>query len=166
MRVFAIALLASLSLALGFPGEARADSVGVITDMLDGDARFGMDLTAVSSPAHRVLWIGGAGSLQNLLDILHTRGVDAGLMLTDTLAYARQHHVAPAAELAHVQYIAKLWQEEVHVLARPNIKALPDLNGKKVNVDVVGSSSRRFSSRRGEYGYAHAASDSWRPLLM
>src|SRR3954463_14748617 len=26
--------------------------------------------------------------------------------------------------------------------------------------------ARRFSSRRGEYGYAHAASDSWRPLLM
>jgi TRAP-type uncharacterized transport system substrate-binding protein len=120
---------------------AAADSVGVITDMLDGDARFGMDLTAVSSPAHRVLWIGGAGSLQNLLDILHTRGVDAGLMLTDTLDYAKQHHVAPAAELARVQYIAKLWQEEVHVLAGPPIKALPDLNGKKVNVDVVGSSS-------------------------
>jgi hypothetical protein len=108
MKAFALALAAMMALAR----PAAANSVGVITDMLDGDARFGMDLTAVSSPAHRVLWIGGAGSLQNLLDILHTRGVDAGLMLTDTLDYAKQHHVAPAAELARVQYIAKLWQEE------------------------------------------------------
>jgi TRAP-type uncharacterized transport system substrate-binding protein len=141
MRVFAIAWLASLSLALGLPGKAPADTIGIITDPLDTDARFGMDLTAIQTPGHRVLWIGGTGSLQNLLDILHTRGVDAGLMLTDTLSYARQHRLAKPAELSHIQYVAKLWQEEVHVLARPSIKALPDLDGKHVNVDVVGSSS-------------------------
>ena len=63
MRVFAIALLASLSLALGLPGKVRADSVGIVSDMWAGDARMAMDLIAVQTPEHRVLWMGGSGSL-------------------------------------------------------------------------------------------------------
>jgi hypothetical protein len=141
MKILALALAASLTLALGPVGRARADSVDIVSDMWAGDARMAMDLIAVQTPEHRVLWMGGSGSLQNLQDILHTRGVNAGLMLTDTLRYARQHRLAKPAELSHIQYVAKLWQEEVHVLAGPSIKALPDLDGKHVNVDVVGSSS-------------------------
>jgi TRAP-type uncharacterized transport system substrate-binding protein len=37
--------------------------------------------------------------------------------------------------------VAKLYNEEVHVLARSDIASLSDLNGKRVNVDVVGSGS-------------------------
>jgi TRAP-type uncharacterized transport system substrate-binding protein len=134
-------LVVALALALVLARPAAADSVGVVTDMLAGDAKMGMDLTAVDTPDHRVLWMGGAGSLQNLLDILHTRGVDAGLMLTDTLGYARAHRLASPAELSRIRYIAKLWQEEVHVMAGPSITAIGQLNGKHVNVDVIGSSS-------------------------
>lgn len=134
-------LVVALVLALVLARPAAADSVGVVTDMLAGNAKMGMDLTAIDTPNHRVLWMGGAGSLQNLLDILHTRGVDAGLMLTDTLDYARAHHLASPAELSRIRYIAKLWQEEVHVMAGAQITSIGQLDGKRVNVDVVGSSS-------------------------
>jgi uncharacterized protein len=134
-------LVVALALALVLARPATADSVGIVTDMLAGDAKFGMDLTAIDAPDHRVLWMGGAGSLQNLLDILHTRGVDAGLMLTDTLDYARAHHAASSDELSRIRYIAKLWQEEIHVLAGSSIKNIGELDGKHVNVDVIGSSS-------------------------
>ncbi|MFL5251625.1 MAG: hypothetical protein ACJ8AI_01790, partial [Rhodopila sp.] len=63
-------LVVALALALVLARPATANSVGIVTDMLAGDAKFGMDLTAIDAPDHRVLWMGGAGSLQNLLDIL------------------------------------------------------------------------------------------------
>jgi TRAP-type uncharacterized transport system substrate-binding protein len=40
-----------------------------------------------------------------------------------------------------IRYIAKLYDEEVHVLARKDIKELKDLSGQRVNVDVVGNGS-------------------------
>ena len=40
-----------------------------------------------------------------------------------------------------ISYIAALYNEEVHVLARRDITRLEDLNGNRVNVDVVGSGS-------------------------
>ena len=41
----------------------------------------------------------------------------------------------------NIRYIAKLYDEEVHVLVRKDITRLEDLNGQRVNVDVTGSGS-------------------------
>ena len=41
----------------------------------------------------------------------------------------------------NIRYIAKLYDEEVHVLVRKDITRLEDLNGQRVNVDVIGSGS-------------------------
>jgi TRAP-type uncharacterized transport system substrate-binding protein len=45
-----------------------------------------------------------------------------------------------------VQYIAKLYDEEVHVLARKDIARVEDLNGQPVNVDVNGSGTAMTAS--------------------
>lgn len=118
--------------------------VGVITGMVTGTyAATGADLTILDDPKIplRVLPILGKGSLQNLDDILHTRGVDVAFLQADAKPYAIAHHLFPASELARVQYIAKLYDEQVHVIARSEIKTFSDLAGKKVNTDVVGSGS-------------------------
>jgi hypothetical protein len=39
-------------------------------------------------------------------------------------------------------YIARLYSEEMHVLAGPGIKSLQELSGRKVNFSDVGSGSR------------------------
>jgi TRAP transporter TAXI family solute receptor len=135
----AVLLAATL---LSTPALAEPGPVGVITGMPAGTyAATGWNLTTLDTPAMRVVVMLGKGSVQNLDDLLHLRGVDAAFVQGDVLAYARSHHLFPASELAQVQYIAKLYNEEVHIVARSSIASLGDLAGKRVNVDVVGSGS-------------------------
>jgi TRAP transporter TAXI family solute receptor len=115
--------------------------VGVITGMEGGTyARTGADLTILDDQTLRVLPTLGKGSLQNLSDILYLRGVDVGFVQADALAYAKQHEMFPGLT-QNIRYIAKLYDEEVHVLARKDITKPEDLNGQRVNVDVAGSGS-------------------------
>ncbi len=115
--------------------------VGVITGMEGGTyARTGADLTILDDESLRVLPTLGKGSLQNLSDILYLRGIDIGFCQADALAYAKQHNMFPGLT-QNIRYIAKLYDEEVHVLARKDITKLADLNGQRINVDVAGSGS-------------------------
>jgi TRAP transporter TAXI family solute receptor len=125
------------------PGVSRgnAGAVGVITGMEGGTyARTGADLTTLDDETLRVLPTLGKGSLQNLSDILFLRGIDVGFVQADALAYAKQHNMFPGL-VQNILYIAKLYDEEIHVLARKDITGLDSLNGQRVNVDVAGSGS-------------------------
>jgi TRAP transporter TAXI family solute receptor len=86
----------------------------------------------------RVVPMLGKGSLQNLADIIYLKGIDVGIVQADALAYAKRQHLFPGVDTA-VQYIAKLYDEEVHILAASSITSIEDLAGKTVNVDVRGS---------------------------
>ena len=121
--------------------QANAGTVGVITGMEGGTyAKTAADLTILDSDTLRVLPMLGKGSLQNLSDILYLKGIDIGFVQADALTYAKQHNLFP--NLAQgIQYIAKLYDEEVHVLGRKDITQLKDLDGQRVNVDVSGSGS-------------------------
>ena len=121
--------------------HANQGTVGVITGMEGGTyARTAADLTILDSETLRVLPTLGKGSLQNLSDILYLRGIDIGFVQSDALTYAKQHNMFPGLT-DKIRYIAKLYDEEVHVLARKDINSIQDLNGQRVNVDVVGSGS-------------------------
>jgi len=121
--------------------RANAGTIGVISGGADGTyVRIAADLAAVLDEPEgmRVLPILGKGSLQNLSDILVLRGVDVGIVQSDVLAFARREKLLPGVE-SLIQYIAKLYDEEVHVLARPEIDGVGDLAGRPVNFDVRGS---------------------------
>jgi len=121
--------------------RANAGTVGIISGGPDGTyVRIAADLAAVldDGDALRVLPILGKGSLQNIADILVLRGVDIGIVQSDVLAFARRERLLPGLD-SLIQYIAKLYDEEVHVLARPEIARIEDLRGRPVNVDVRGS---------------------------
>ena len=121
--------------------RANAGTVGVISGGIDGTyARIAADLAAVLDDGGqlRVLPILGKGSLQNIRDVLLLRGVDIGIVQSDALAYARRQKLLPGVE-TQIQYIAKLYDEELHLLARPGIERVQDLAGAAVNVDVAGS---------------------------
>jgi TRAP transporter TAXI family solute receptor len=121
---------------------ANQGTVGVITGMEGGTyARTASDLTILDDGTLRVLPILGKGSLQNLSDILYLKGVDIGFVQSDALTYAKQHTMFPGELTRKISYIAALYNEEVHVLVRRDITRLEDLNGARVNVDVVGSGS-------------------------
>lgn len=128
--------------------RANAGTVGIISGGADGTyVRIAADLAAVldDGDALRVLPILGKGSLQNLADILVLRGVDIGIVQSDVLAYARRERLLPGVD-SLIQYIAKLYDEEVHVLARQDIAGIQDLAGKPVNVDVRGSGTAMTAS--------------------
>lgn len=121
--------------------HANQGTVGVITGMEGGTyARTAADLTILDDDTLRVLPTLGKGSLQNLSDILYLRGIDIGFVQADALTYAKQHNMFPDVTRS-IRYIAKLYDEEVHVLARSDVGRLQDLNGQRVNVDVSGSGS-------------------------
>ena len=121
--------------------RANQGTVGVITGMEGGTyAQTAADLTILDDNTLRVLPVLGKGSLQNLSDILYLKGIDIGFVQADGLTYAKRHNMFPNL-VQGIRYIAKLYNEEVHVLARKDIAQLKDLNGQRVNVDVIGSGS-------------------------
>jgi len=79
----------------------------------------------------------GAGNIALLLNDPH---VDIAFVSTDALAAATAE--AGGAGLAdRLELVAKLYPQEVHVLARGEIASLADLAGKKVSFGPAGSSS-------------------------
>lgn len=158
-RLLALALLALLAIgpramaqrqaAPDSPStRANAGTVGIISGGVDGTyVRIAADLAAVLDDGQvlRVLPILGKGSLQNMADILYLHGVDIGIVQSDVLAYVKQQHLYPGVEQS-VQYITKLYDEEVHVLARKDIARIEDLAGKPVNVDLTGSGTAMTAS--------------------
>ena len=88
----------------------------------------------------RVVPVLGKGSLQNIADLKYLRGIDLAIVPADVLEYAREKHLFPGIEDS-LTYIAKLYNQELHLLARSDIKKIADLSGQTVNVDVQGSST-------------------------
>jgi TRAP-type uncharacterized transport system substrate-binding protein len=124
----------------GTAAVAQPVTVGIIGGEIDGTfMRIATDLTSVlNSDEFRVVPIVGKGSLQNLGDLLHLPGVDLALIAADVLVFAQTTRLYPE-EIVKVQYICKLYDNDMHVCARPEIQTLSDLQGKPVNIDVEGA---------------------------
>src|SRR6201997_1061207 len=94
----------------------------------------------------RVLPVIGKGALQNITDLKLLRGIDMAILQTDVLDYAKQSNYFPGIE-TWVSYIAKLYNEEFHLLARQDIKSIADLANQKVNVDLRGAGTAITAAR-------------------
>jgi TRAP-type uncharacterized transport system substrate-binding protein len=128
--------------------QANAGTVGVVSGGVNGTyIRIAADLAAVldSGKDLRVLPMIGKGSVQNISDILYLHGIDIGIVQADALAYIEQQNLYPGVQ-QRIAYIARLYEEEVHVLARKDIARLADLAHQKVNVDVPGSGTAMTAS--------------------
>ena len=100
----------------------------------------------------RILVVLGKGGVQNVRDVRLLRGVDLGIATTNTLSYFRRTNEIGNID-DRIVYICKLYNEEIHFVARPEISALEDLRGKRVNFNYVASgtqlAARDIFSRRG-----------------
>jgi uncharacterized protein len=106
------------------------------------------DMSAVLDDGNdlRVLPIIGKGGYQNVMDVLHLKGVDLCITQANIMSYLKKTGEMGANIEGRLTYIAKLYNEEMHVLAGPGIDRLQDLSGKKVNFSDVGSGTQ-FSTR-------------------
>jgi TRAP transporter TAXI family solute receptor len=159
MRVLATFIL-GLVLLLGHAEHAGAQSPEVLRErvnqgkvaIVSGDVngtniRIASDLASVLDKADqlRVLPIVGKGSVQNLIDLLYLRGIDIAILQSDVLSFSRRENLYPNIP-QRIRYVTKLYNEEVHILAGQDIRHLPELAGKKVNVDVAGSGTAMTAS--------------------
>ena len=121
--------------------RVNAGTVRIVTGSIDDTAfRIGADLSAVLDQGDdfRILPIMGKGSLQNVTDILYLKGVDLGIIQSDVLTFVRDRKIHKGLD-RRLNYIAKLYNEEFHLLARRQIGSMEELAGKTVNIGLPGS---------------------------
>ncbi len=150
----ALAALVSLVIISVLPvgsafGQAHSDrvraannhTVSVISGGIGGTyIRIAADLQAELDEVDdlRILPIVGKGSVKNIEDLLYLRGVDVAIVQSDVLTYLRNKKVYGDIQ-QRVNYITKLYNEELHLVARRNITDISQLRGKKVNYGGKGS---------------------------
>ncbi len=119
---------------------SKAPSVGLVTGELNGTyLQIGSDLSSVvTSDALRVMPLMGRGSLQNLGDLLYFHGVDLALLSADSVRSAENNKTYPGFR-NRVSYLTKLYDEEIHILAGPDVQSMADLAGKTVSIGELGS---------------------------
>jgi TRAP-type uncharacterized transport system substrate-binding protein len=100
--------------------------VGGITAILMSDLARVLDNDQL-----RVLQVVGKGPVQNVIDILDLKSIDMGAVVSDVPEfYKLQYNVPDIA--SRLRYIAKLYDNELHIIAPTSIKTVFDLAGKKV----------------------------------
>ncbi len=151
-----IALVAPLTLSAVVSAAPAADVVIVnrgVVELETGRAagtsvRIAEDLANLvdDGATRRVLPVIGKGSLQNITDLKLLRGIDTAILQADVLDFAKQRNYFPGID-SSVTYIAKLYNEEFHLLARPDIKGVADLANQKVNIDLRGAGTEITAGR-------------------
>ena len=123
--------------------QLNANTVSLMTGSFGSTyAQVGADLASAldSGTSLRILPVMGRGSVQAVADILLLKGVDAGIVRKDTLAYLDRKDFAKDIRNQFV-YVAKMFNEEMHVLAPKTIGSMKELDGKTVVVDLPDSST-------------------------
>jgi TRAP-type uncharacterized transport system substrate-binding protein len=116
----------------------NANTITLMSGTIGGTyVQFGADLASALDDGDemRVLPIIGRGSVQSIADILFLKGVDLGIMRADTLDYLERKGYTGNIR-GQFAYITKLYNEEMHVVAKKSIRSLADLNGRRVAVDL------------------------------
>ena len=90
----------------------------------------------------RILPIVGLGGAQNIRDVLYLKGVDIGITSSQMLRYFASTGELSTALDQRLNYIARLFPEEMHVVAGRGVKTIEELSGKKVNFSDSGSSTQ------------------------
>ncbi len=122
--------------------QANRNVLGLITgDAAGTNIQIGADVAeVVSGKDLRVVPIVGQGARKNIDDLLYLRSADIAIIQQDVLEHFNK--TGKYGDLKKkLRYIAKLYHEEVHIIARRDIKTIDDLDGKKVNFGLKGSGS-------------------------
>ena len=111
----------------------NANTVTVITAPAGGATSiFGSDMARVlDSDKMRVLPVLGKGPVRNVVDILSLKAVDTGMVVSDVPEFYRLQYKIPDVA-SQLRYIAKLYNNEIHVVAPTSVKSIYDLAGKRI----------------------------------
>jgi TRAP-type uncharacterized transport system substrate-binding protein len=93
----------------------------------------------------RVIPVVARGKVQNLWDTLYLRGIDMGFVQSDILAYLEDDPRIDSIK-SRIRFITVMFPEEVHIIARKDIRTLQDLAGQKVSINAKGTGSEVVGS--------------------
>lgn len=116
-------------------------TVGIISGGISGTyVRIASDLSNALDDGYenRILAILGKGSIRNIEDLLFLRGIDIAIVQSDVLEFYKSTGLFPNVQ-HQVNYITKLYNEEVHLIARKDIASIEDLKDRQVNFGTQGS---------------------------
>jgi len=143
--VASTSLLATILITAPANGQAQTTAgqqkiVGIISGGVKGTyVRIAQNLADVlDSEELRVLPMLGRGSQQNIRDLLTINGIDIAIVQSDVLDYYKNSGEIEGIE-ASIRYIAKLYNEEVHVVVRKDLQSVKQLEGAPVSVGRKGS---------------------------
>jgi uncharacterized protein len=134
--------------------KVNAGTVTIITAPAGGATSiFGSDMARVLDDDQkqlRVLPVLGKGPVRNVVDILYLKAIDMGAVTAEVPEFYRLQYGIPDIA-SRLRYIAKLYNNEVHVVARSNVKSIFDLEGKRVvaQTDVGYYSAKVIFTRLG-----------------
>lgn len=121
----------------------NAWTVGIATGQLEAAyPRLAADLAKVLDDGDnlRVLPMITYGSVGNVEDLLYVRNIEIAFTKSDSFEYFKKsRNIANISSRIH--YITRLYDAELHILVRPEIKSLKDLEGKKVNLGTKGNAA-------------------------
>jgi TRAP-type uncharacterized transport system substrate-binding protein len=114
----------------------------LVSDGADGTfARVAADLhLELSRDGLQISPSDSGGPLRTLEQILYKPGADVGIVQADAIESVATESWAALAN-QHLRYLARIYGEEVHVLARDRITSLRELDGLRVNINSPGSGS-------------------------
>jgi TRAP-type uncharacterized transport system substrate-binding protein len=126
------------------------NTVGIVTGGAEeGALRFVNEISRVIAAgqetgpngelALRVLPIVGRGGVHDVRDVLSLPGVDMAIVQEPMLTRLQESKELGDLK-SRIVYIAKLFNEELHVIARDDIRQVSDLAGKPVNLGDYGGS--------------------------
>ena len=115
----------------------NANTVTIITAPAGGaSAIFGSDIMRVLDDGDlRVIPVLGKGPVRNAVDILYLKAIDMGLVAGDVPEFYKLQYKVPDIT-SRLRYIAKLYNNEIHVLAPASVKSIFDLEGKRITAQT------------------------------
>jgi TRAP-type uncharacterized transport system substrate-binding protein len=119
----------------------NADTIGLAAGLLEGaPIHLATEIARVVNDGGdmQVLPIVTRGPTENVNDLLYLKGVDIAIINSDSLEEYKSQ--VPQIE-QRIDYIFSLFPSELHIFVRPEIKALADLAGKKVNFNTQGTAA-------------------------
>jgi TRAP-type uncharacterized transport system substrate-binding protein len=128
----------------------NAGTVTIITAPAGGaKSVFAADMARVLDEQDklRVLPVLGKGPVQNVIDLLYLKSIDMGLVATDVPEFYKIQYGTDITD--RLRYIMKLYNDEIHIIARKEIKTVFDLEGKRIEApkDVGLYSAKAIFSR-------------------
>jgi len=141
----AIAIVLAICAVVAGAGQLRsAERLETLGLIADGPYRIALAQRIARAVDHRdqlrVLPIIGSNPLQSLADLLELRGIDLAIVPSDTLAFAASQGIAPGME-QKLDYLVKLGNLDVHIVAGPAIHSLRDLAGKRIAIGTASHES-------------------------